>query len=100
MGEGRDREHDPDGESRMGPESATGAREQPLEDRVPSVEVERFQDGRPRIAEAAGQLEREDAVLVDDGVDVHIADVLSVAQDFPEAPERRREEAFRSPVRD
>src|SRR3712207_8843370 len=45
-----------------------------------------------RVSEAGRELERPDAVLVDDGVEVEIADVPVLAQPRGEAAERRSEE--------
>src|SRR4051812_14545328 len=100
MGEGRHGEHDPDREAGMGLERPSRAREQTLEDRIPPVDVQRFEDRGAGIAEPAGQLEREDAILVEDGVEIHVPDVPAIPQRLREAPERRREEALRPAVGD
>src|SRR4051794_28062784 len=81
-------------------ERASRAREQPLEDGIPAVYVQRFQDRGAGVAEAAGQLEREDALLVEDGVEIHVPDVPALPQRLQKAPERRREEALRAAIGD
>src|SRR4051794_13127331 len=81
-------------------ERASRAREQTLEDRIPAVDVQRFEDRGAGVAEAAGQLEREDAILVEDGVEIHVPDVPAIAQRLRQAPERRREEALRAAIGD
>src|SRR5581483_1371400 len=46
----------------------------------PAAELQGLQDGETRIAEAAGELQRVNPVVVDDGVDVDVPAVAAGAQ--------------------
>src|SRR5688500_10217593 len=69
----RRRQHDANGKARPRLKAATGPTHHPAEKRVPAKPLQRAEHGISRIAEAAGELERPDALLVDDGIEVHIA---------------------------
>ena len=58
------------------------------EERAPAAAVQRVEDREAGIAEAAGELERPDAVLVHDRVEVDVADVAGLAQQRRERGQR------------
>ena len=58
------------------------------------------EDREARVAEARRELERPDAGVVDDRVEVDVAHVAVVAQDARQAPQRRLEQPLGAAVRD
>ena len=68
--------------------------------RVPAFLVQRLANRKARIAEAAGEFQRPQPLVVDDHVQVDVAAVAAVPQQRRDLAERRIEQLFRIPVAD
>src|SRR5205807_1103366 len=88
----RNGQHDADGEAGVGAERGTVAPNHAREDDVPPFLVQSIENGIAGIAESRGELQRPDAVIVDDGIDVDIAAIARVPEQGRDLGEGRRED--------